>query len=39
MFDRYHGFATVSWIVSACYDQAMNTPELEHCFEHTNMDA
>jgi hemoglobin len=37
MFDRYGGFATVSRIVSAFYDQVMDTPELEGYFENTNM--
>jgi hypothetical protein len=29
MFDRYSRFATVSQIVSAFYDQVMNTPGLD----------
>jgi hemoglobin len=37
MFDRYGDFATVSRIVSAFYDQVMDTPELEHYFQNTNM--
>jgi len=29
MFDRYSRFATVNQIVSAVYDQVINTPELD----------
>ncbi len=37
MFDRYGGFATVSRIVSAFYDQVMDAPELEPYFQNINM--
>ena len=37
MFDRYGGFATVSRIVSAFYDQVLDVPNLARYFENTNM--
>lgn len=37
MFERYGGFATVSRIVSAFYDQITDHPELARYFEATDM--
>lgn len=37
LFERYGGFSTVSRIVSAFYDQVLDTPELAKYFENTNM--
>jgi len=37
MFEKYGGFATVSRIVSAFYDQVLDVPDLARYFAHTDM--
>lgn len=37
MFEKYGGFSTVSRIVSAFYDEVMETPEIAAYFESTDM--
>lgn len=37
MFDHYGGFSTVSRIVSAFYDQVLDSPNLARYFENTDM--
>jgi hemoglobin len=37
MFEKYGGFSTVSRIVSAFYDEVMESPDLARYFENTDM--